>query len=88
MKEFLARVHLPPIYHDLGVSAFLVILVASTEMAGILLMVYRGQVAEAGAVAGVLSPIAWKFWDGYQAKRKDDEDRRERMTPKSTGGTS
>ena len=79
---------IPPIFKDLGVSAFLTIL---TTVGTIVLLVWlglHGKVDEALKLSGVLVAMTYKFWDGYLNKRQQDEDRRERMAGTGNGNHS
>lgn len=79
---------LPPLYADFGVSALLTTL---STVGTILILVWlglHGQVDDALKLSGVLVAMTYKFWDGYLSKRKDDEERRERMTTSNGNGST
>lgn len=74
-----------PFFKDFGISAFLTIL---TTTGTIFILVWLGlneRVDDALKLSGVLVAMTYKFWDGYLDKRKDDEERRERMTGTGNG---
>ena len=78
-----------PFFKDLGISAFLTLVVV---VAYVFIAIYGVLNAERPAVAiavtsalSSLGILIMKFWGDYQAKRKDDEDRRERMSGTGNG---
>ena len=77
---------LPPIFKDMGVSASLLILMTCSTVGLTIYAFAVGKMAEAAGPLASFGILNTMFWNGYLAKRKEDEERRERMNGTGNGG--
>lgn len=77
----------PPLWNDFGVSALLTTVATLGTILILVKLGLSGQVDDALKLSGVMVAMTYKFWDGYLSKRKEDEERRERMTVAGNGNT-